>query len=208
MDMDKEVGDIYLDYISNKSKNFISEKDNFIKTIASREIMVVILKGHLYLENSLQELLCEVIDINAMETEMSFKQKMDLAKSLGLVDDYTYRPLHKFNKIRNAYSHNVNYKFDESEYDDLLSTLSKEDKDQFIKNTLKDDGSKNSDILINTLLLIALIWSKIKVQKAFALKNLGEKIQEKQAYDVGNFIIDQGGDEEAINRIVNYFVKS
>lgn len=48
---------------------------------------------------------------------------------MGLLDEY-YGPPGKVNSIRNNFAHNVDYKLDEKIYEDILSTLTKIDKDE------------------------------------------------------------------------------
>jgi hypothetical protein len=204
--MKKEVDAIYNKYIEDKCDIYLSKKDDFINAISSSEILVVILKGHLYIESALLELLSEVINIKEIESDMSFKQKLDLARSLNLISKDTYCPINKFNKIRNQYSHNVNYVFEEKEYNDLLSTLRKKDKDQLMECRKLGQENLKINFLTDTMMLLYIMWRNIQLHKALAIETMGDRMRARQAEVLVDYIMENGGSNEEVQKIINHYI--
>lgn len=208
--MDKEVEDLYEKYMKEKYYVSPEDKEAFINSIASNEILVVILKGHLYIENTLYDILSEVLDIKCINSDMTFKQKLDLANSLGLLADEVYRPLNKFNGIRNHYMHNINYMFDKKEFDDFLSVFSKEYKQTYnkIEKQKEHIESGKKDFITKTIMLIYEMWSNLLLLQALSLKNLEFRCRCRQAGVLSDYAC-KGNESEVliIQKIINEFIK-
>lgn len=96
-----------------KAKESKQLNKKFMQDTKSDDILVIFLKAHLYIERELIKILTEtIIDENILKST-TFRQKLDLANSMGLLDGY-YGVLGKINSIRNNFAHNIDYKFDES----------------------------------------------------------------------------------------------
>ena len=134
-----------------KKQEIITTFKAFLEDTKSTEILIIILKSHLYLEREIRNILAETIVDDKFLNGIRFSQKLDLAYSLGLFFDI-YGTLKKVNTIRNAYAHDIKYIFSEKEFNDLLSTLNKEDKDGFlsdypeVKKLFFDENEFSNDI--------------------------------------------------------------
>lgn len=124
--------DVKEDLLKDRVEEIKKINIEFMMDTKSNEILVVILKAHLYIERELIKTLTETILDEKILKNTTFIQKLELAKSMGIIDDI-YGPLKKVNSIRNGYAHNIGYEFDQKQFDDLISTLTKEDKDQFFE---------------------------------------------------------------------------
>lgn len=163
----------------------------FISDTKSTEILIIILKAHLYVERELTNMLTEtIIDYKVISTA-TFRQKLDLANSMGLIDGY-YGAIGKVNSIRNGYAHNVDYNFGEKELDDLLSTLPKEDKEDYIndyakwKELLYDNSI--SEFNFKTQLLLNNIWFCMVTNRIMAKKAIQLRLEEKEIETLSHYV--------------------
>lgn len=132
MEIDKEQYRKQLDEYKQTIKEFMSY------TI-SEDFMGIILRGHLFIENELSTLIRNVL-INPSKIDLPyFSTKLDAAFSLGVIDEQWYGAFKKMNKVRNKYAHDLGYEFTNKDYDDLVSTLSKEAKEEFIEDLRVDE---------------------------------------------------------------------
>lgn len=83
--------------------------DLFMTHMRGRGIVEVFLRGHLWLEKFLGELLeSELHDPKAIHLgRMPFSQKVNLAQALGLVSPVEAEPLRVLNRIRNKLAHDL-----------------------------------------------------------------------------------------------------
>lgn len=155
----------------------------FMKDTKSSEILIIILKAHLYIERELIKTLTETIIDEKILNGTTFRQKLDLANSMGLIDGF-YGALGKVNSIRNAYAHDIEYSFDEKIFEDLLSTLPKEDKDDFLSeyDTWKCflyDG-EIPEFNFKLQLLLSNIWFALVACRASAKQAIELRLREKE----------------------------
>lgn len=169
----------------------------FMQDTKSDDILIVILKAHLYMERELIKTLTEtIIDENVLKST-TFRQKLDLANSMGLLDEY-YGTLGKVNSIRNNFAHNINFKFDEKTYEDLLSTLTKVDKDDFLseyerwKNMLYDRTVPEFNFKLQ--LLLSNIWFGLVSCRATAKTAIELRLKEKEIETISKY--QRPGDAE------------
>ena len=112
-------------------KNSLKE---FYALTETEDYMGVILRAHIYIEKDLSRLI-ELLLLRPEKIKLPyFSSKLDAAYAMGAIDENWYSPLNKLNKIRNKYAHDFGYEFTNKEYDDLVSTLSKEARDEFMNN--------------------------------------------------------------------------
>lgn len=155
----------------------------FMEDTKSSETLIIILKAHLYIERELTNMLTEtIIDYKVIRTA-TFRQKLDLANSMGLIDVY-YGAISKVNSIRNCYAHNIEYSFGEKELEDLLSTLTKEDKNDFLNDYAKwrellFDNSI-SEFNFKTQLILNDIWFCMVTSRLTAKKSMQLRLEEKE----------------------------
>lgn len=155
----------------------------FMNDTKSNETLIIILKAHLYIEQQLILALTETIIDNKILGGTTFRQKLDLAHSMGIIDE-SYGALGKVNSIRNAYAHDMEYCFGDKEFEDLLSTLSKEDKDIHLseydemKNTFYDGSI--SEFNFKLQILLSDIWFALVGSRYFAKKAIELRLKEKE----------------------------
>ncbi len=173
-----------------KAKESKQLNKKFMQDTKSDDILVIFLKAHLYMERELIKILTEtIIDENILKST-TFRQKLDLANSMGLLDGY-YGVLGKINSIRNNFAHNIDYKFDEKVYDDLLSTLTKIDKDDFLseyemwKNMLYTKDIPEFNFKLQ--LLLSNIWFALVSCRATAKKAIELKLKEKELETISKY---------------------
>ena len=166
--------------IAQESKN-INKK--FMQDTKSDDILIIILKAHLYMERELIKTLTDTIIDEKVLKATTFRQKLDLAKSMGLLDEH-YGALGKVNSIRNSFAHSIEYKFDEKTYEDLLSTLPKIDKDDFLteyemwRDMLYDKTIPEFNFKLQ--LLLNNIWFALVSCHATAKEAIELRLREKE----------------------------
>lgn len=106
--------------------------------------MHLILRGHLYFEFLINELLSKKLgsEANLEDIRMSFFQKVKLLKALTLIDDPMTDFLLTFNKIRNSYAHKLLF---ELTFDDVfnLVNLAVNAGVEFSDETIHNDYAKS-----------------------------------------------------------------
>lgn len=88
--------------------------------------LVLVLKGHLYIENELKELIKRyVINTDVVKSlNPNFKSKVNFAFSLNLIDEKYFRAISTFNKFRNEYAHNLDYEITDENIRDFKRQIS------------------------------------------------------------------------------------
>lgn len=163
----------------------------FMQATKSNEILIVILKAHLYMEQELIRSLTDTLLDEKILSGTTFRQKLDLAHSIGIVDDI-YGALGKVNSIRNSYAHNIEYTFNEGVFEDLLSTLSKSDKDDFLSDyeeikPLFFDGTI-PELNFKLQVLLGNIWFSLLSCRHFAKRGIELRLQEKEIETKSKYI--------------------
>lgn len=180
MNFEEKIRKVHADEVKKINKDFMRDTK-------SNEILIIILKSHLYIERELIKTLTETIIDEKILIGTTFRQKLDLANSMGVIEGL-YGALGKVNSVRNSYAHDVSYEFGEKEFEDLLSTLSKEDKEDFIsdyngwKPFLYDGTIPEFNFKLQ--LLLNNIWFSMTSCRAFAKRAIELKLQEKEIKNV------------------------
>ncbi|MTP77993.1 hypothetical protein GMB70_04870 [Turicibacter sanguinis] len=177
--------------IERRHKEPLKEYKIFIKNTQSSELLVMFLKAHLYIEVELTNMLTETIIDEKVIRNSTFSQKLDLANSMGMLDEM-YGPIKKVNSIRNSYGHDVNFKFDEEIFTDLISTLSKQDKDDFLSEyeiwkplLYKGDIPEFN---YKTQFLLSNIWFGIVSCRLMAKQMLELRLREKELETLEKYV--------------------
>lgn len=169
----------------------------FMNDTKSNEMLIIILKAHLYIERELTNMLTEtIIDYKIISTS-TFRQKLDLANSMGLIDGY-YGALGKINSIRNNYAHSIDYTIGEKEFEDIISTLTKEDKKDFLedyqnwKPYLYDGSIPEFNFKIQ--MLLGNVWFATVTSRLTAKKSIELKLKEKEIETLYKYTKDEEKD--------------
>jgi hypothetical protein len=149
-------------YYKNEIKKSITEFMDYTK---SEDFMGIILRAQIYIENDLDILINKLLLHPEKISLQFFAAKLDAAYSLGAIDDEWYGAFRKFNKLRNKYAHDFMYEFTENDYSDLVSTLSKDAKDEYIADLRNQEilnkvidsyNNRNTPVDLNLKLRILL----------------------------------------------------
>jgi hypothetical protein len=81
----------------------------------------LVLRGHLYIENELNNLLKKFIPNSAILklNKQGFYKKLELALALDLIEKEHFDSLEYLNELRNNYAHNLKYKLSVNEINKL-----------------------------------------------------------------------------------------
>lgn len=176
-------------YNEVREKILIDSYKDFLKVTNHEELLVIALRGHLYIENELSVLLRKVFKDNKFN-ELSYSQRVDLCKSLGLIQKERIPALEKFNKQRNGFAHSLEFTITEKDFQDLLSTLSKESR-TFFERELEGYYKLNSEIertlKDNYRILLAAIWAELKTENLFFIDHFNlraKQILEAEAINI------------------------
>ncbi|HFZ1934810.1 hypothetical protein I5N09_19580 [Serratia marcescens] len=82
------------------------------RLVFDEEELSPILKGHIFIEKVLETLISRnLVEPKAFfKGNRSFDLKVDLALSMGLIDEHYYSAFKAINKVRNNYAHKHDYK--------------------------------------------------------------------------------------------------
>jgi len=138
--MQNNISTIYSDTETQHFRNEIKTAiHDFMEYTESEDILGIILRAQIYIENDLDILLRKLLTHPEKISLQFFSAKLDAAYALGGIDDDWYHALKKLNKIRNKCAHDFKYKFTEDDYNDLISTLSKDAKNEFQHNLKQEE---------------------------------------------------------------------
>lgn len=134
-----------LERLKKQSKvEFRQYKKSFFKH-ESVELLIV-LKSHLFIERLINEIIENLFTKSGKLTEKKFSDKVDILSALDILFPKTEKGIRIFNKIRNDFSHNREYKIDSKIALELRSIL---DTKTFQNNSVL--LSRSSDYLIGGL---------------------------------------------------------
>ena len=150
-------------------------KREFDRYTSSEDMTGMMLKAHLFIENELEKLINNAL-INPMKfPSATFANKVDLAYALGLIEKEWIGAFRKLNYTRNKYAHDIDYNFTDKDFEDLLSTLSKDSKSQFKKdvefqeffmkksNKLNENQKVSLTLIDLTRILLSNFWFYLKL---------------------------------------------
>ena len=137
---------IYSEIESSYYKKQIKEAiTDFMNYTESEDYIGIILRAQIYIETDIDILLNNLLIHPNKISLQFFSAKLDAAYALGGIDDEWYHALKNFNKLRNKCAHDFKFEFTENDYNSLISTLSKDAKNNFLINLQHEE-------LINTIL--------------------------------------------------------
>jgi DNA-binding MltR family transcriptional regulator len=99
---------------------------SFLDEINQEDFLQIIIRGHLYIESRLIQLIREnlhrpdAIDLS----KINFPTKLDLCVALGVLDEEEKKAYLHLNKLRNKFAHNLDALIDEDEIEAFLSDFS------------------------------------------------------------------------------------
>jgi hypothetical protein len=96
--------------------------DEFLSYVFKQDETSVVLKSHLYLEQTIDKLIVHLATNPDLILKASFKNKVDFLYSIGSITKDFYTRLLVINSIRNKFSHEYQYKLSKKDIE-VLSTL-------------------------------------------------------------------------------------
>jgi DNA-binding MltR family transcriptional regulator len=152
-------------YYKAEIKKAISE---FLDYTKSEDFMGIILRAQIYIENDLDILINKLLVHPEKINLQFFSAKLDAAYALGAIDEEWYGAFRKFNKLRSKYAHDFMYEFTENDYGDLISTLSKSAKEDYMFVLKQEeffnkiiDSFSNTTIPMNLNLKLRVLLSEL-----------------------------------------------
>ncbi|EMX0194226.1 hypothetical protein CN917_28425 [Bacillus thuringiensis] len=119
--------------------SFEELKERFVKDLMNEEPMYIVIKGHLYIEYGMQQLLDSSVANPKYMPNLSFSNKIKWLVTLGLIDKTTKTVLEAINKIRNNYAHELMLEITLDEIYDFIHKFSQKDQET-IKKAIIDRG--------------------------------------------------------------------
>ncbi len=103
----------------------------FLEDIAGEDALAVIIRAHLYVESTLNELIEECLfRPKAMnEVNLSFWHKVPLAAALGVIPEDFQSPLKQLNALRNKLAHNLDAAISDADVDKLFQSFAQDDRE-------------------------------------------------------------------------------
>lgn len=150
----------------NEALNATTE---FLRIIETNDpIFITIIKGHLLIENIIECIIKDYVqDYSSLECKY-FNDKLNLCAGLGLINDTLIPPIRKINKFRNKYSHNIDFKFEQDNLNEMISSLTSTDKSKYEKKVSKYNNSNSTDLLYRGLVVfIEQIFVDLHMEKTF-----------------------------------------
>ena len=125
----------------------------FLTDVQGEDPLAVIIRGHLYVESVLTQLIEEFLaEPSAIEVErLSFKTKVELALAVGAPIEELRTPLTELNRLRNKLAHDVGATITVQDEDRLFKTFTRETRGTIVGQRLSDSISYLHGLLTGTL---------------------------------------------------------
>jgi hypothetical protein len=125
----------------------------FLADVQGEDILAVIIRGHLYVEYVLTQLIEEFLaEPRAIEVErLSFKTKVELAIAVGVPIEELRTPLTELNRLRNKLAHNVEATISAQDHDRIFKSFTRETRATIVGGRLSDSISYLHGFLTSTL---------------------------------------------------------
>ena len=138
--------------------------NRFVKDTRGENELQVIIRGHLYVENEIDNLLKLKLEKpqHLYDNNFMFYSKLKTALALGLIPEENKNAYIRLNKIRNNFAHNLNYELTENDFTDLYGVFNSNYREKF-----KFITDNNLSLTERTLLhkfkeLIFILWFELK----------------------------------------------
>ena len=170
-------------------KEFRESFRKFLDDTRGESQLQIILRGHLYIESEILSLLNLALKHPKyiLGKNFSFENKLNLAVALGLIAEENIHAYKKLNKIRNNFAHELGYELTEKDFNDFISTFSRELKDHYDYHTAFDYLFE-TNLTSKFRSAIAVLW--IHLRFLIQVYEIDRRIEfyDKQIEDVNNKI--------------------
>jgi hypothetical protein len=111
------------------SPNDIAFGAKFLEDIAGEDTLAVMIRAHLYVESTLNQLIEECLRPKAMNVvELSFSHKVPLAVALGIIPEDFQSPLRQLNALRNKLAHRLDAAISDTDVNKLFESFAQDDR--------------------------------------------------------------------------------
>ncbi len=165
-------------------EEFSAYREEFIADTKHDDILMTILRVHMYIEKEMVELTNIYFKHPNVLKDLNFKSRLNLLFALGVIEKELNDPINVINKIRNDISHKLNYEFSEGDYEKIYNSLSKNILEEFKKDLNTANFIEgNLNYVEKTKLLLSTIWTSVKAEvlTSFIFKKELAKDYEEQA---------------------------
>ena len=148
--------------VEKKLEEFSKGFRKFLDDTRGENQLEVVIRGHLYVESELDNLLKLKLKEPRFlfENSFMFNSKLKTALALGLIKGEEKSAYSKLNKLRNDFAHNLNYELTEKDFNDIFSGLSSGRREEYDIITANDTLS--DDLLIKFRILISVLLMHLK----------------------------------------------
>lgn len=147
----------------------------FLEHINADEPLEIILRGHLWIESALIEVIRDALKVpDALKMDrLSFPQKIDLAVALGVFDSKQAPAYMKINQLRNKVAHQLASAIGEPEELELIQILSEEQ-----QNSVGEHESRGFPYRLRVVIVSLWTYLHALVELQNQRKKIGELVRE------------------------------
>lgn len=182
-----ETGDEVNNLLANNIDSFNDDYKSFIADTESESELQIVLRGHLYIEREITEMIRMIlVEPNViLNDKFMFHNKLKLSVALGILPKEEKHIFEKINTLRNKYAHNLDFICKEEDIDKIFNSFSKELK-KISKNYFHYN---NESSMLNKLRkVVGVVWIYIRREHAL----LTYKLKMGKNYsEFGRFILDR-----------------
>ncbi len=186
-------------------KDFTFDLNKARVELNSSDPISVILRGHLYIENCLDEMLKmelkypELIDLS----KINFAIKPKLCCSMGIIDQRTSNICLKINKVRNSLAHHLDCDINETVWQDLFEEYYPQFRDKLLSELKTENNKKSGEDNFTKFIarlvrdFVALLQSMRRgyeiflEEKTVAFKHIKEFIEDGENLESSNINADK-----------------
>lgn len=156
--MEEIVTDDDLQFMESVAAKFEEELRRFSEDTDGESDLAIMLRGHLYIENQLENLLSQALVHPEMilDKRMRFVDKTRLAVAMGLISKKEMYAILRLNELRGAFAQNPAYQISAKDTTKVIGSFSKRQKQSYQKYKEKLDEKFASNE--NLKLSIFTVW--------------------------------------------------
>lgn len=146
------------------------EMSNFSKDTAGESDLMVVLRGHIYIEHELEKMLelaleePSVIFKNNNDTRIGFETKLKWAVAIGVLSKDVKAAYSKLNDLRNKYAHRLDAKLTNEDFNGIQGGFNKHLNDLYSHSEKSYNSSQNTPTWrIRKIVTILWLYAKLSV---------------------------------------------
>lgn len=183
--MELDINFIKKEFADISKDEFIKSFNEFRNITKDDDILLIIIRGHLYIEHELDNLLSKYINEPRKLNHKYYKQKLDTVNALGIINQELFECLKFLNDLRNKFVHDLKFNFSDDEYNKLHSKLSR-DKQIIVDKSLDEE----SDLPEKVRIVLSMLWGDLKITtlNIFYRTQYSNKLQQGILDEVNSYI--------------------